>query len=211
MNEKYKHLRESIRQSCTTDCQKSIKESFRLLQVLLKDRVNKEDEWFCYYMISYNYYLMNEYELAVEYGKYAALTIKNADAVNYNRTIWHLGDCYKKFGKTREAIKMFKICSSYYRGKSNRLRLTCLFNIAELLEYTTIMEKILKLYIHEAESNDPTVYMQEKYEQSVIIQMYIGTVDMYIAQGKNDKAIRLIQSILDKDLKLQLSKKLLAA
>lgn len=213
MIEKYRHLREAIKQyNCEMEYEKSINESFKLFELLSKDNASKDDEWFCHYMVSYNYYLLKEYELASEYGKYAALIIKNIDDSNYNRTIWHLGNCYKKTGDIKEAIRMFKICSYYYKSiKSNKLRLTCLYNIAELLEYTGAMEKILKLYTVQNESHDPTVYMQDTYEKSVIHEMYIGAVNLYIAQNKNDRAFRLINSIWDKELKKQLSKKLLVA
>lgn len=191
----------------------SIKKCYELLELLANETQEKTmDEWFCNHMLSYDYYLQGDYELSIEYGKYAAIIIKNYDDTNYNRTVWLIGNCYREEGNNNEAIRMYKICSNYYRNiKSNRLRLSCLFNISKLIKSVDTMERIIKLYSQEVDKIDKTIHNQMDYEKSVLSEMYIDTVNMYIADNKMDKAFRVINTIQDKHLRKQLGKKLMAA
>lgn len=127
----------------------SNKKCYELIELLLFTSKNINDDlWFCYYMISKNYYLMEEYDLAIENGKYAAFVIRNYNLVSYNKTVWHLANCYRDGGNCREAIRMYNYCSHYYRETNNKkLRMICMFNVAKLLNMFTIMEKIRSLYI----------------------------------------------------------------
>lgn len=126
----------------------SNRKCYELIELLLfTSKDINDDLWYCYYMLSNNYYLMKEYNLAIENGKYAAFVIRNYNFVNYNRTVWHLANCYKDKGNPREAIKMYNYCAHYYRKTNNKKsRMLCLFNIAKLLNMHNVMEKIISLY-----------------------------------------------------------------
>lgn len=213
MIEKYKPLRQSILDYHTSkDYEGSIKQCYLLLEQILSKENKQDDEWYCYHMLSFNYYVLKNFDIAIENGKYAALLIKNYNTGNYTRTIWHLGNCHKELGNIKEAIRMFKICIRYYKSiNSNKLRLTCIFNVSKLLKMPNIMEKALNLYAKENNKADVTVYNQNEYEQSVINQMYIDTFEMYINLNKSQEAVRLLATITNRDVKKSLCKKLLIA
>lgn len=213
MIEKYKPLRQSILDFHTAgDYEDSIKECYTLLEQVLDEENCKDDEWYCYHMLSFNYYKLNEYYLAIENGKYAAIEIKDYNLGNYARTAWLLGNCHKETGNIKEASKMYRMCLQYYKSiECNTLRLNCTFNIAKLLKMPNVMKKTLNLYIAENKKTDNTIYNQKEYEQTVIREMYIDTFNMYINSDKKQEAIGFLNKIQDKDTRKLLSKKLLIA
>lgn len=126
----------------------SNKKCYEFIELLLFTSKNINDDlWFCYYMLAYNYYMMREYSLAIENGKYATFVIKNYNLVNFNKTILLLANCYRDRGNTRDAIKMYKHCAHYYKKTNNNIsRVLCLYNIAKLLNMKVIMVTLENLF-----------------------------------------------------------------
>lgn len=149
--EKYNEMRkEIINLNSSRKYADSNKKCYELIELLLfTSKDINDDLWFCYYMISNNYYLMKEYDLAIENGKYAAFVIRNYNLVNYNKTAWHLANCYRDKGNQRDAIRMYNYCAHYYRKtNNNKSRMLCLFNKAKLLNMFSIMERIRSMYMN---------------------------------------------------------------
>lgn len=147
--EKYNEIRnEIINLNNSGKYEDSNRKCYELIELLLFTSKNINDNlWFCYYMISFNYYLMKDYNLAVENGKYAAFVIRNYDLVNYNKTVRLLANCYRDRGDSRDAIRMYNYCARYYRKTNNKkMRILCMYNIAKLLDMAGIMEKLKSLY-----------------------------------------------------------------
>lgn len=150
MNEKYDEIREEIiNLNNSKKYVDSNKKCYEFIEMLLFTSKNiNEDLWFCYYMISYNYYLMKEYILAIENGKYAEFVIRSHNLVNFYRTVLLLANCYKDKGNCRDAIRMYKHCAHYYKKTNNRIsRVLCLYNIAKLLNMTSITETLKNLFV----------------------------------------------------------------
>lgn len=145
MIEKYDGIRkEIINLNNSKLFEASNKKCYEFIEILLFISKNINDDlWFCYYMISYNYYLLKEYVLAIENGKYATFVIRNYNPANFNKTIMHLANCYRDKGNPRDAIRMYKYCAHYYKKTNNNTsRIQCLYNIAQILNISSVMEKL---------------------------------------------------------------------
>ncbi len=127
------------------------------------DNDNKDEIWFYYYMLGFNYYKLEDCYKAVEHSN-ISINMLGDDLSKYNQDLWLLADCYKHINKTDLAIDRNRtICNNYKKMGYKKLRLANAFEIANLHNKVESMERILDLFIKTVE--DVKVYENETYEK----------------------------------------------
>lgn len=173
---------------------------------------NVDSLWFCNYYLSFNNLKLKNYKDAWEYN-IAALNLALKNSNQYIHTLWLKATIHKYLNENKEAIDCYKICAEYYKENNCiKFYLNNLFDMAKIEKNTVSMERILKTYIRATNSDEElNKYNAETFLDNFIIEMYEELIALYIQNNNKEKAIRLLKTIANKELKKELSSKFLIA
>ena len=103
--------------------------------------------WYGWYSKSLIYMRLNNMELALEYAKKSIKYVSEVDifSQDYSLSMMALGRCYEGIDN-KKSIGIYKTLSHIYRELTdNRLRLSCIFNIAKLSLNPRAMQRLISI------------------------------------------------------------------
>lgn len=118
----------------------------------LKEEFNKqdlkEDFYYAYYLIGYNYKKLKRYDKAIFYEIQALEYVKQDQyEIKYSNTIMMIGNCYAELGVNDKAIKLFEISAKLYEAIGvTKWYVVSIFNIHRVNKDIKKMKETIDLY-----------------------------------------------------------------
>lgn len=215
MLSEFETLRNDIRH--TRISEKNYCECIKICNNYLKDlnKINTncdEDKRFIFHNLALNNMKLGNINEAI---KQELISINYIDHnkcdydYRYGSSIWLIAECNHLIGNNNEALRLYSQCSKVYKNiGENQLRSSIIFNKAKINKNKKAMQQLIKIYEKKNLSSVVTTYGDMEYDD-VLREMYNDLMDLFINSDKQE-AFRLLSDIKDKNLKRELSRKLVA-
>jgi tetratricopeptide (TPR) repeat protein len=127
----------------------------------------------------------------------------------YGSSIWLIAECYYLLGNNKEALNLYSQCSKVYKNIGDgQLRNSIIFNKAKIYKNKKAMLQLIKIYEKKNLNSIVTTYGDMEYDD-ILREMYTDLMTLFVVSNRKD-AFKLLNNVKDKNLKRELSIKLVA-